>query len=807
MGLLNDFELNNLFKFDPDSAEEEQRESASVKAGDQVDGISVAPDVPKSPDVSAAGNKTNPEGSEPSAEHVEISVAPASEKEKINSTSHAVAAEKQETAATPGDNIISNPNIPKSYVTSASNPMGVGAVSKANTPSVGQTAGRKGIPPSPKIRNIPKFPRDKYIDISGKKLKISTDGKYTFTCPNCGTTLTDEDCVIDFYRAIKRYMTSVNIDASEATEALTKMFFPKDGGNICVFYEADWATVEALEKDENGYTVLRCSDLLLCMMRKVIKDLSPDDLKELIPNLINDKNAMYSEQRDEFFRGLIVCLGKCGVLNKRRDEPADLTTLSSGATIEATKVDINQLRIFLKQLYNNQDEIVLRAKISRHLEERYDGEKFLAGFDFEFGIHDKMMIIERRCPQAECGKCVSHLNGMAEEYVIGMLGGPGSGKTAYMTALLNFLDKGSMEDGKRISLSRCGVKTNFDPRDCDGGMGDFIKTYLEKYKNGEFVRKTEVGDGQHYSFHVHGKACPHVPGKNPVDNSVFSPNKYEDIHKIITVVDIAGEQLSDRENLQAVVSRADLFWFCISPGQLDPSAKKAEETGYSGGKAAENADSGYRISDISGIIRNIHSMYENGISVPISLIITKSDIFSGSGDLCPQVYMVQSKDKDDTKKSIYVGMADMINLTPDEGGKQLNGGSGFTGYKVRAIGRYQDAIQTFFKAEDRRGESILNELYGDLPRKCAFFACAAYGTSEAGSFQPYGVFQPLLWTLAVLGVLPVVSPAEPVTKTVGFFRRRKVEVYNENYQARVFTPSVLCPGTGEAEKFEKLLFW
>ena len=744
MGFLNGSELDNLLKFDPDlhtthdsSAKEEQCESTSVQVGGQLDSIFVAPDVPKSPDISAAENKTTPEDSSPSAEHA---------------------------------------------------------------------AGRKGIPPSPKIRYIPRFPRDKYIDESGKKLKISADGKYTFTCPNCGTTLTDEDCVIDFYRAIKRYMTSVNIDANGATEELTKMFFPKDGGNICVFYEADWATVETLKKDENGYTVLRCSDLLLCMMRKVIKNISPDDLEELLPNLINDKNAMYSEQRDEFFRGLIVCLGKCGVvLNKRREDPADLTTLSSGATIEATKVDINQLRIFLKQLYNNRDKIVLRAKISRHMETRYDGGEFLAGFDFEFGIHDKMQIIERRCPQAECGKCVSHLSGKAEEHVIGMLGGPGSGKTAYMTALLNFLDKGSMEDGKKITLSRCGVKANFDTRDCDGGMGDFIKTYLEKYQNGEFVKKTEVGDGQHYSFHVHGKACPHFNGKNPVDNQAFSADNYRDIHKIITVVDIAGEQLSEKESLQAVVSRADLFWFCISPGQLDPSVKKAEETGYSVGKSAENEDSGYKISDISIIIKNIHSVYE--IDVPISLIITKSDIFSKSGDLCPQVYIVQSEVEDGTRKSISVGMADMINLTPDEGGEQLYGGSGFTGYKVRAIGRYQDAIQTFFKAEDRRGERILNDLYGDFPRKCAFFACAAYGTSEAGSFQPYGVFQPLLWTLAVLGVLPVVSPADPVTKTVGFFKKKKVEVYNENYQARVFTPSVLCPGTGESEKFEKLLFW
>ncbi len=731
MNILDDSELDNLFKFDPNlhpnhdsSAEEEQYKSAPVQVGDQLNSNLIAPDAPESPDISDAGN----------------------------------------------------------------------------------AAVRNSIPPAPEIKNIPRFPRDKYIDVSGKKLKISADGKYTFTCPNCGTTLTDEDCVIDFYRAIKKYMTGVNIDANGETEKLTKMFFPEDAGSISVFYEADWVTVEKLEKDENGYTVLRCRDLLLCMMRKVIKDISPDDLEELISNLINGKNAMYSAQRDDFFRGLIVCLGRCGVvLNKRREDPADLTTLLSGATIEANKVDINQLRIFLKQLYNNQDKIVLRAKISRHIEKRYDGKDFLAGFDFEFGIHDKMLIIERRCPQAECGKCVSHLSGMAEEYVIGMLGGPGSGKTAYMTALLNFLEEGSIEDGKKITLSRCGVKTHFDSRDCDGGMGDFIKTYLEKYKKGEFVRKTEVGDGQHYSFHVHGKACPHFPGNNPVDNSVFSTNNYQDIHKIITVVDIAGEQLSVRESLQAVVSRADLFWFCISPGQLDPSAKKAEETGYGAGKSEVNEDSGYRISDISGIIKNIHSVYE--INVPISLIITKSDIFSEAGDLCPQVYIVQSEDKDGTKKEKSVGMADMINLTPDEGGKQLNGGSGFTGYKVRAIGRYQEAIQNFFKAEDRKGESILNDLYGDLPRKCAFFACAAYGTSKAGSFQPYGVFQPLLWTLAVLGVLPVVKPADPVIKKTGFFKKRKEEIYNENYQARVFTPSVLCPGTEESEKFEKLLFW
>ena len=475
-------------------------------------------------------------------------------------------------------------------------------------------------------------------------------------------------------------------------------------------------------------------------------------------------------------------------------------------------------------LYENREQVILEGKIEPIVEDGYECAKNFKGVRIELRNGETLNIKDlttRRCPKSDCGNCVSSFSGSAEERVIAMIGGPGSGKTATMVALLDFLKNGrTVSGGSYVRVLRCdnlGLEVSYDESDCNG-MGDFIQTYYNAYQEGKVAAKTEENEsGRNYTLRIVGRAV-RAGRENPTTDVSNNQKKVS----LIKLVDVAGEKFKDALT-QAQVERADLYWFCISPGQLSPTRYSKQEAERISAdlknKDTDYHDSEYKVTDIMTVVQGFRAT-QVGVAdpSPLALILTKADMYFDDPHVIPQV--------NDTTVGSPFSPLELLNCLASPTSENVFGlanAHGHIGFMAGPYTNYQRKVKGFFSQKEV-GNSILSALAGDDGKKphYAIFACSAYG-SDAGNMSPKNVELPLFWSMVVFGLLPAVchktveeQVSRPGARLSKLFGKKKAAADdNRTYQNAVFTPIKLIDASerSDAEKkklrqdFERLVYW
>ena len=376
-----------------------------------------------------------------------------------------------------------------------------------------------------------------------------------------------------------------------------------------------------------------------------------------------------------------------------------------------------EIEKILDFLSENKESIFLKCRIEPRSEKDDMGNNVITGLNAVFshrnGNKDGLPLV---CP--DCGTAFLADAGKYHEEVILLMGSARAGKTAYLAALIDYLNGDNAK--KLIFPLQIGPLT--DKR----GLY-FQEHILSVYQKGERIQKTNISNEE---------IIPLVSFLLRIRDGKLI---------IVTFVDMPGEAYVPEEeqnqkeendfiaNKRRISKNASAYIFCIAPEQIDLPIREYEKNKQDSARA-----------DIEDVLRNIgntvKTMRKNSVDIPTAVVITKND---------------KLKDYD-----FY---------NPEEMYEELvREGQYFMIDKYRTImDEIREYLQAGHVAPVKQKLEFTFERYN-------FFTVASYGNSiEEGKNQkrPSGIILPFFWILTMLGYF---TPAqlEYVREKEGLFSRK-----------------------------------
>jgi len=401
-----------------------------------------------------------------------------------------------------------------------------------------------------------------------------------------------------------------------------------------------------------------------------------------------------------------------------------------------------------------------------------------------------------------CGKCYNSLfecAGEAPALVIGLLGSSRAGKTTSAMAMLDILSPNNTKS------NIFGVK--FRKPQHDKRWDTYVQPQLDSYRLGEAMEKSNVKEGVKnagLALNVTVRITyPSRTARGKGKAFQFVPDADKSL--IVTLIDMPGEymhgtvdgKVSRRwvDDYVGLYKNCDAFWFCSDVGELIQLGARSTEDitgikkllGWQDKHAIDVETLGSNLAEMKG------KLFSDGTIPPTAFIVTKSDVFQkllkkDTIELLPRavfsltdgITFFNSQEKCLKLKSVEEQMQELRNY-----------------FWEGAVGGYQ--FHQNFLAE-------LEGVFGNI----AFFSTSAYGKAPTDlkeglaskEPEPFRAELPFLWTLAVLGYLPVEildwqrqglgKPPKPVQKIVTAFRKGNPDLPKDFNNLCLNAYSALC---------------
>ena len=324
-----------------------------------------------------------------------------------------------------------------------------------------------------------------------------------------------------------------------------------------------------------------------------------------------------------------------------------------------------------------------------------------------------------------CGKVLYGHAGQFEEIIIGLAGTARVGKTAYLASLLACI----MRQGNNIETlgNEQSVVTNLAY--ADEAYERFKKDLLDPYVNCEKIKKTEnifdkVGDTEAISLFS-------------LTFSINNKNKY-----IFTFIDMPGEVYDDGIdganeviNNRQIITDASMIWLCVAPAQVAGGAVIA-------GGDQVNTDLGKAFANLE---RTMAAINKSRL-IPTAVLLTCSDLVDEKYGLF---------------NSNFNPFAGNNNPIQELGEKTTN-----SPWITQDGKLYYSNMEWFVSKvfEYLKTNQSLPTTIENIFGKFTPFAVASYGKAIDNPYAmqafnnmptPSMIEAPFLWTLAVLGLVPV----------------------------------------------------
>lgn len=410
-------------------------------------------------------------------------------------------------------------------------------------------------------------------------------------------------------------------------------------------------------------------------------------------------------------------------------------------------VDIRELAERIQEIANriqrNPNVEIASFHVTVYMQKDDRNQHFANRLLVKFGDGDYKNITKFVCKGEKgrpCGKVLYGHAGQYKEIIIGLAGTARVGKTAYLASLLaSILRKGN-------GIERLGHDQNVitNIAYADESFEKFKQDLLDPYANCEKIKKTEtifdkVGDSEAISLFSLTFSVKNCQGGN----------KY-----IFTFIDMPGEVYDDHSggndvmNKRRIITYASMIWLCIAPAQI------AGEALVAGGDMV-NTNLGKAFANLSRTMESINCLQQ----IPTAVLITCSDLikeeyglFNCSFNPFEGVQNPMRYLEEKTKASPWISRDGRL-------------------YYSNMHWFVENAYAYLDSEHNGLPESVKN-IFGEFTP----FAIASYGKAIDNPYEVVGenniptpsmIEAPFLWTLGVLGMLPVYKEEEIIyTKEV-----------------------------------------
>ena len=387
----------------------------------------------------------------------------------------------------------------------------------------------------------------------------------------------------------------------------------------------------------------------------------------------------------------------------------------------------------------------------------------------------------RACPH--CGYHISRAVGKAEEIVVALAGSPRAGKTSCLTAIASSLASSRYRD----------YGFSMEPFQFDRSWED-IRKEIEWFDRGYAVTKTplDLQAVPSYSFLI----------------------KYFDQKRVLTFVDMPGEFWQSGNGLTReffvhyveLYRNIDCVWFFISKlmaydvdlgnGELEWQRELMNSSAEDGNLIRQG--SAANLNANFAALKDFFDSYDVRMP-PVAVILSKMEMDLGQTD------------RDLTQKYGVFPMSDGALLTNGVGSENLNDLEKVMcriGQKDRALSEqdyfiFANQVRKFLREVNM---GVCHAIEQNCPRR-SYIAMAAYGhpaaerpdlsvsaydsvkVQSAIKATPFHEVFPLIWTLAIMGVIDVVHPCVYSWKA-GLFGHKETENCDEQISGfRCKTPN------------------
>lgn len=427
-------------------------------------------------------------------------------------------------------------------------------------------------------------------------------------------------------------------------------------------------------------------------------------------------------------------------------------------------VDIYELAEKIQEtavrIQRNKDAVITVFHVTVNMQRDDQGNMFANRLLVKFDDGEIKNITKFVCkgePGKPCGKVLYGHAGQFKEIIVGLAGTARVGKTAYLAALLaNILRLGN-------GIERLGheqyVVTNLAY--ADDAYDRFKQDLLDPYANCEKITKTQyifdkVGDTEAISLFS-------------LTFSINNRQKY-----IFTFIDMPGEVYDDGQNganevinNRQIITEASMIWLCIAPAQIAGGAIVA-------GGDQVNTDLGRAFANLERTMSAINKTKQ----IPTAVLITCSDLIDARYGLFHDhfnpfagkdnpMYFLDQKNQD----TPWVTQSGEL-------------------YYSNMLWFIQNAYN-YLRSNQAQGlPASIENIFG----KFTPFAVASYGKAIDNPLAAEGknnipvpsmIESPFLWTLAVLGLIPVYKEETVVCeRTEGVLFKKKI-TYEEVQNVRL----------------------
>lgn len=287
---------------------------------------------------------------------------------------------------------------------------------------------------------------------------------------------------------------------------------------------------------------------------------------------------------------------------------------------------------------------------------------------------ERIVCSSKRCFQ--CGNELSTMAGKYEEKIVGFLGSPSAGKTAYLVSSINRL--------LAVASLQYDLNVTFDHESTD--YAEFNTNALAPYRKGFAVRKTNKETFPQLTIAVGnpklGKTYLYtfvdIPGETFIDQNSGSKNTVD-----------AGQVLAERR----ILRYADVVLFCVSSEQVLKKFMDMKPF-FAGNTTVDNMAAGDLTILGSNTVKFMNILFKNGQKRPaLALVLTKADLIADA--LLDYSFDNMDPQRDaDIKQRYFSILCPVSSAGEDMGFEMKEGDPVDAGYMV---GNKQFAYERFIK--------------------------------------------------------------------------------------------------------------
>ena len=401
---------------------------------------------------------------------------------------------------------------------------------------------------------------------------------------------------------------------------------------------------------------------------------------------------------------------------------------------KSADVDIHELAENIQELANrimrNPNAEIARFHVTVYMQADDQNQKFANRMLVRFDDNEAKNITRFVCkgePGQPCGKVLYGHAGRFEEIIIGLAGTARVGKTAYLASLLACIKR----HGNGIERLGNNQSVITPLEFADEAYDKFKADLLEPYVNCQKIKKTEnifdkVGDTEAISLFS-------------LTFAINNNKKY-----IFTFIDMPGEVyddgingVDDVINNRRIITEASMIWLCISPAQVEGGDVVA-------GGDRVNTDLGKAFANLENTMSAINMSRQ----IPTAVLVTCSDLVDERHGLFDDSFNAFANNYNSHPMTQFEGKTTATPWISETGELYY---SNMEWFNQRTF--------EYLKTNPSIPTSIDN-IFG----KFTPFAIASYGKAIDNPFEmeqgnniprPSMIEGPFMWTLAVMGLIPV----------------------------------------------------